>query len=212
MRAGRSWAHSRSTFHRVRSDSCRDRVVGRLGAVTTRSGPLVGVRVLELGSFIAGPFAGQLLGDYGAEVIKVEPPGEGDPMRRWGVTVDGSTACGGRPSPATSGRSRSTCATEQAAASCARLAAHVRRRDRELPARAARASGASATTRWRPPTPASCSCTSPASARPARVRSEAGFGRSARRWAGSATPPATPTGRRRVPASASATRWPRCSP
>ncbi|MFT7648994.1 MAG: formyl-CoA transferase [Candidatus Poriferisodalaceae bacterium] len=52
--------------------------------MSSRSGPLAGLRVLELGSFIAGPFAGQLLGDYGAEVIKVEPPGDGDPMRRWG--------------------------------------------------------------------------------------------------------------------------------
>jgi formyl-CoA transferase len=57
--------------------------------VTT--GPLDGVRVLELGSFIAGPFAGQLLGDYGADVIKVEAPGDGDPMRRWGVTRDGDS-------------------------------------------------------------------------------------------------------------------------
>ena len=54
-------------------------------------GPLSGVRVLELGSFIAGPFAGQLLADYGAEVIKVEPPATGDPMRGWGITKDGES-------------------------------------------------------------------------------------------------------------------------
>jgi formyl-CoA transferase/succinyl-CoA--D-citramalate CoA-transferase len=54
-------------------------------------GPLSGVRVLELGSFIAGPFAGQLLADYGAEVIKIEPPRTGDPMRRWGITEDGES-------------------------------------------------------------------------------------------------------------------------
>lgn len=58
---------------------------------TTSDGPLEGVRVLELGSFIAGPFAGQLLGDYGADVIKVEPPGVGDPMRRWGTVRDGES-------------------------------------------------------------------------------------------------------------------------
>ena len=47
-------------------------------------GPLEGVRVLELGVLIAGPFAGRLLAEFGAEVIKIELPGEGDPMREWG--------------------------------------------------------------------------------------------------------------------------------
>lgn len=47
-------------------------------------GALAGLRVVELGQLLAGPFCGQLLGDMGAEVIKVEPPGAGDPMRVWG--------------------------------------------------------------------------------------------------------------------------------
>ncbi|MFU8816176.1 MAG: CaiB/BaiF CoA transferase family protein [Pseudomonadales bacterium] len=47
-------------------------------------GPLSDLRVIELGQLIAGPFCGQLLGDMGAEVIKIEPPGVGDPMRDWG--------------------------------------------------------------------------------------------------------------------------------
>ncbi len=46
--------------------------------------PLADVRVVELGQLLAGPFCGQLLGDFGAEVIKVEDPGRGDPMRQWG--------------------------------------------------------------------------------------------------------------------------------
>lgn len=50
----------------------------------TTAGPLSGLRVIEMGTLLAGPFCGQLLGDFGAEVIKIEPPGQGDPMREWG--------------------------------------------------------------------------------------------------------------------------------
>ena len=51
---------------------------------TTRKGPLTDIRMVELGQLIAGPFCGQLMADMGADVIKVEPPGKGDPMRVWG--------------------------------------------------------------------------------------------------------------------------------
>ena len=47
-------------------------------------GPLAGVRVIEMGQLLAGPFTAARLADFGAEVIKVEPPGKGDPMREWG--------------------------------------------------------------------------------------------------------------------------------
>ncbi len=58
--------------------------------MTQPAGPLDGIRVLELGTLIAGPFAGRLLGDMGAEVIKVEPPGAPDPLRTWGqAELDG---------------------------------------------------------------------------------------------------------------------------
>lgn len=52
--------------------------------VSERKGPLTDIRVLEMGQLIAGPFCGQLFADMGADVIKVEPPGKGDPMRTWG--------------------------------------------------------------------------------------------------------------------------------
>lgn len=54
-------------------------------------GPLVGIRVLEVGQLIAGPFTGCLLGYYGAEVIKVERPGEGDPLRTWRLLDEGTS-------------------------------------------------------------------------------------------------------------------------
>ncbi|MGI9576781.1 MAG: CaiB/BaiF CoA transferase family protein, partial [Microthrixaceae bacterium] len=51
--------------------------------------PLSDLRVIEMGQLLAGPFCGQLLADFGAEVIKVEPPGVGDPMREWGREKSG---------------------------------------------------------------------------------------------------------------------------
>lgn len=51
------------------------------------TGPLVGLRVVEFGQLLAGPFCGQLLGDLGADVIKVEDPLRGDPLRQWGRTL-----------------------------------------------------------------------------------------------------------------------------
>jgi formyl-CoA transferase len=52
---------------------------------------LQGIRVLELGQLIAGPFAGKTLGDFGADVIKVEPPGTGDPLRKWRLLRNGTS-------------------------------------------------------------------------------------------------------------------------
>jgi formyl-CoA transferase len=51
---------------------------------TAGPGPLAGMRVLELGMLLAGPFTGRLLGDMGAEIVKVEAPGQPDPLRDWG--------------------------------------------------------------------------------------------------------------------------------
>ena len=51
---------------------------------TSGGGPLAGLRVIELGQLLAGPFTGRMLGDMGAEIIKIEPPGQPDPLRDWG--------------------------------------------------------------------------------------------------------------------------------
>ncbi|MEP6660959.1 MAG: CoA transferase [Acidimicrobiales bacterium] len=58
-------------------------------AARLAGGALDDIRVIEVGQLVAGPFCGQLLADFGAEVIKVEPPGEGDPMRNWGREKSG---------------------------------------------------------------------------------------------------------------------------
>jgi formyl-CoA transferase len=55
------------------------------------NGPLTGLKVLELGQLIAGPFAAKTLSDFGAEVIKIEPPEGGDPLRQWRLLKDGTS-------------------------------------------------------------------------------------------------------------------------
>ncbi len=55
------------------------------------TGPLSGLKVLELGQLIAGPFAAKTLADFGADVIKIEPPGMGDPLRKWRLLKDGTS-------------------------------------------------------------------------------------------------------------------------
>jgi formyl-CoA transferase len=57
----------------------------------TAAGPLAGLKVLEMGQLIAGPFAAKTLADFGAEVIKIEPPGAGDPLRKWRLLKDGTS-------------------------------------------------------------------------------------------------------------------------
>ena len=54
-------------------------------------GALQGLRVVEMGQLIAGPFAAKTLGDFGADVIKIEPPGSGDPLRNWRMLQDGTS-------------------------------------------------------------------------------------------------------------------------
>lgn len=60
-----------------------DSLTNRSIDMTTRRLPLTGVRVLELGNYIAAPTAGRMLADFGAEVIKIERPGTGDELRNW---------------------------------------------------------------------------------------------------------------------------------
>jgi crotonobetainyl-CoA:carnitine CoA-transferase CaiB-like acyl-CoA transferase len=60
------------------------RATSEEGGKRAGGGPLAGIRVLEFGSLLAGPLCARLLGDFGADVIKIEAPGAGDPLRQWG--------------------------------------------------------------------------------------------------------------------------------
>ena len=60
-------------------------------AMQLEPGALAGLRVVEMGQLIAGPFVGKTLGEFGADVIKIEPPGAGDPLRNWRLIQDGTS-------------------------------------------------------------------------------------------------------------------------
>ncbi|MCU4118634.1 CaiB/BaiF CoA transferase family protein [Variovorax sp. N23] len=60
-------------------------------APTASTGALAGVRIIEMGQLIAGPFCGKTLGEFGADVIKIEAPGSGDPLRNWRLLQDGTS-------------------------------------------------------------------------------------------------------------------------
>ena len=60
-------------------------------AATVAPAALAGVRVIEMGQLIAGPFCGKTLGDFGADVVKIEPPGSGDPLRGWRLLKNGTS-------------------------------------------------------------------------------------------------------------------------
>ena len=59
--------------------------------MTAARGPLAGLKIVELGQLIAGPFAAKTLADFGADVIKIEAPGAGDPLRHWRLLKDGTS-------------------------------------------------------------------------------------------------------------------------
>ena len=69
----------------MRSESTAD------DSATPTPAALAGLKVLELGQLIAGPFAAKTLADFGAEVIKIEPPGTGDPLRKWRLLKNGTS-------------------------------------------------------------------------------------------------------------------------
>jgi formyl-CoA transferase len=101
---------------------------------------LEGLKVLELGQLIAGPFAGKTLAEFGADVIKVEPHGVGDPLRKWRLLRDGTSVWW----EVQSRNKRSVCLdlrSPEGQESVRALALEGRRADRKLQARHARGLG-----------------------------------------------------------------------
>ncbi len=157
------------------------------------SGPLSGIRVLELGQLIAAPFATRLMAEFGAEVIKVEPPGEGDPLRKCARCTRHLALV----VPAVAQQEVDRGQSEEPRGPRRRQAARRERRrgGREFPPRGLEKLGLG----WdvlSALNPNLVMVRSPATARPARIATGRASAPSASRWAASASPPAA---RRRPP-------------
>ena len=149
---------------------------GRHDADDHSRGPLTGLRAIEFGQLLAGPFVGTLLGDFGADVIKVEAPrerrrdarlGPPAPQRPLAVVVD--------PGAQQALASRSTCASREGQRIAAELCADGRHRARELPARHDGEVGPRPRAGARASTRAASTPASPATARPAATATAPGF-------------------------------------
>ena len=130
------------SYSDVQSDMWKPMKHPDTGAANSTRGPLSGIRVLELGTLIAGPFAGRLFADYGADVIKVEHPKGGDPLRDWGRTVGGH----GSLWSLVQGRGKRSIALDLHDPEAQQIVLAVgqdgRRHDREFQARSSRGMGA----------------------------------------------------------------------
>ena len=145
-------------------------------------GPLQGVRVIEFGQLLAGPFCGQLLADFGAEVIKVEAPRTGDPLRDWGRERAGGRALW-FPIVGRNKQSITIDLRREAGQDLARqLIATADIVVENFRPGTMEKMGAWAMRRFRPRTRASLWCGSVASARPARMPAAPVSARSARPW------------------------------
>ena len=106
------------------------RVVTLAGMTTTAPPPpppgaLSGLQVLEMGALIAGPFCAKMLGEFGADVVKIEPPGQGDPLRKWRYLKDGTSVWWHVAVAQQALGHASTCASPRARRSRATLAARA---------------------------------------------------------------------------------------
>ena len=176
-----------------------------------RIGPLAGIRVIELGTLLAGPFTGRLLGDLGAEIIKVEAPGKPDPIRELGQgALPGPLALvAGAVAQQEVHHAQPPRGKGAGAAAAARRAG--RRRDRELPAWYARAlePRLRADVRRQPRHRAGPRLRLRTDR--ARMQSAPALPPSPRQWVAFVISTASPTSRRPACTSRSATRWRRCS-